>query len=270
MQRARHIREHMPCQPIVQGKGLDDRKGELRYDFKFPNTKISPSSSVSSYQGVNHRRIHTVAPAQTLGTPPASSSSFPSTAFSEATGPVHPDWLYHLPASADQYREDSSKQPRTESTLTLFLHGPKKHGFYCNLKMTVKYIFWSKEPSNKTVQACKHKFRNTRCKKCDLPESIAYLCGLRTGAVCKEHGKGGCEMCIDVIYGPSGDKKENSSTTPIRPIANTDACSQLTPSTCASIAQITVADPPNLELPLYIHPLTHPQSKQIYDHIKSV
>ncbi|KAL7778097.1 hypothetical protein CFE70_004772 [Pyrenophora teres f. teres 0-1] len=213
MQRAKHIREHMPCQPIVQGKGLDDRKGELRYDFKFPNTKISPSSSVSSYQGVNHRRIHTVAPAQTLGTPPASSSSFPSTAFSEATGPVHPDWLYHLPASADQYREDSSKQPRTESTLTLFLHGPKKHGFYCNLKMTVKYIFWSKEPSNKTVQACKHKFRNTRCKKCDLPESIAYLCGLRTGAVCKEHGKGGCEMCIDVIYGPSGDKKENSSTT---------------------------------------------------------
>ncbi|KAA8621695.1 hypothetical protein PtrSN002B_002296 [Pyrenophora tritici-repentis] len=260
MQRPNHKRKYMRYQPIVQGQSLDDRKGELRYDFTFPNTEDSTSLPVFPYKDVHHCQTHTVAPAQTLATPPASlvssssssSSLSQSNSVSEAIRPAHPEWLYSSLASADpslasadEYREDSSNQRHTELTLVPFIQEPKKHGFYCNIKTTVKSFFQSKDPSNKLIETCKHKFRNERCKKCDVPETIAYLCNWRTGAVCKEHGKSGCEDCVDMIYYGSNGDREDRPTTPIRQTANTGSQASteivnpfLTPRTSASVSLI--------------------------------
>ena len=93
---------------------------------------------------------------------------------------------------------------------------PKKHGFYCTLKATAKSFFGPKKASNKIVGACRHKFRDARCKKCDVLEIITYLCDLHTGALCKEHAASRCEECIEELLGGSyGEKKEESRPTTV-------------------------------------------------------
>ena len=215
-------RMRMTSQLAVQDDGSNDNKGELRYNFKFPNTEnalllqLPPPND----QGAHHRRNYTVASSQTLGTPSFPSSS-PPTFVSEATERVHPYWLSPLSSTSkpnvNQYLGQPSRQPSTQFTPTPLLYGPKKHGFYCTLKATAKSFLWSKKAPNETIGACKHKFRNARCKKCNIPEAIAYLCNLRTGALCKEHEASQCDECIKYVlggsYGKKKKKNEDRSTT---------------------------------------------------------
>lgn len=176
---------------------INDRKDELQYDARFGgnfdrrNTRIKPLRSRQDRDGT-----FMVASARTLcslsseSSPPASPSSH------------SPSLIYK-----ETLKIEHGIGPQSIPTHMLV---EKHHNLYCRIK-TFLVQFLRLYPDTTMIRICNHKFRNGRCKKCDLPEAILpYLNGgMRAGFYCKQDGCDGCSNRASTLTCDTCGSKED-------------------------------------------------------------
>ncbi|KAG9194130.1 hypothetical protein G6011_04165 [Alternaria panax] len=181
----------------------DDRKGELRYDFRFGGEFDRRDTSYKPLRGRRERNnAFTVASARTL----CSLSPEPSPPVSPSPQPP-PSIFEEMPENELGIGSHSTIMPMAVE---------KHHGLYCRIK-TFLVQFFRFHPDTTMIKVCSHKFCQGRCKNCDLPEAILpYLGGLKAGFYCKENGCGGYVDCSLMSDWETYGSEEDLRVAPLR------------------------------------------------------